>query len=268
MTNGVHTPSWDSADADALWTAACGSDRWRGDLSEVGERIGGVGDADLWALRTANRRLLVERARRRLVRRLNEIGASADRLRAAERTLDPDVLTIGFARRFTGYKRTTLLLHDPDRLTRLLLHPTRPLQVVLAGKAHPHDLEGKEMIRTWVAFAERAEVRERIAFLDDYDLLLAEELVQGADVWLNTPRRPREASGTSGMKVLVNGGLNASELDGWWAEAYDPDVGWALGGTASDDAAEAGTLYALLEDEIAPQFYARDAAGIPGAGSR
>jgi starch phosphorylase len=268
VTNGVHTPSWDSAEADAVWTAACGSERWRGALGELAERIEGVPDADLWSMRNANRRRLVEHARERLVARSSEIGAASKRLAEAAQFLDPDVLTLGFARRFTGYKRATLLLHDPDRLVRLLTHPTRPMQLLLAGKAHPHDEQGKEMIRAWLDFADRPEVRRCVLFLGDYDLLLAEQLVQGCDLWINTPRHLMEASGTSGMKVLVNGGLNVSELDGWWAEAYEDGVGWALGEAAAgapprSDSDEAEALYALLEDDIAPRFYARDQSGFP-----
>jgi glycogen phosphorylase len=178
-------------------------------------------------------------------------------------------LTLGFARRFATYKRPNLLLHDPARLLNILMNRERPVQLVLAGKAHPQDAEGQEMIQQWVEFARRPEVRSRVVFLSDYDVLMAEHLVQGVDVWVNTPRRPWEASGTSGMKVLVNGGLNLSELDGWWAEAYSPQVGWAIGDgrehgdDPSWDATEAETLYALLEAEVIPEFYARDERGVP-----
>jgi starch phosphorylase len=178
-------------------------------------------------------------------------------------------LTLGFARRFTAYKRPTLLLRDSERLARLLNHPERPVQLVVAGKAHPQDEEGKQLVQQLVRFARWPVVRQRVIFLADYDMILAKNLVQGVDVWINTPRRPWEACGTSGMKVLVNGGLNLSELDGWWAEAHSPEVGWALGdGREHDDpawdAVEAGQLYDLLEREIVPEFYARDARGIPG----
>ena len=180
----------------------------------------------------------------------------------------PQVLTLGFARRFTAYKRPHLLLRDPDRLTRILTHPERPVQLIVAGKAHPQDGEGKRLVQQFVQFASRSAVRQRVVFLADYDMALGEHLVQGVDVWLNTPRRPWEACGTSGMKVLVNGGLNCSELDGWWAEAYSPDVGWALGDgqehpEASWDAVEAAQLYVLLERHIIPEFYDRDPQGIP-----
>ena len=183
--------------------------------------------------------------------------------------LDENALTLGFARRFATYKRPNLLLHDPARLINILTNPERPVQLVLAGKAHPQDAAGQEMITQWIEFARRPEVRSRVIFLSDYDVLMAEHLVQGVDVWVNTPRRPWEASGTSGMKVLVNGGLNLSELDGWWAEAYSPEVGWAIGDgrehgdDPSWDAAEAESLYAVIEKEVIPEFYARDEHGIP-----
>jgi glycogen phosphorylase len=181
------------------------------------------------------------------------------------------VLTMAFARRFATYKRPNLLLHDPARLLRILTDPSRPVQLVVAGKAHPADEMGRAMVREWVEFSRRPETLGRVVFVPDYDMLLAEHLVQGADVWINTPRRPWEASGTSGMKVLVNGGLNLSELDGWWAEAYAPEVGWALGDgqehgdDPSWDAAEAEALYALIEREVVPAFYERDERGIPSA---
>jgi starch phosphorylase len=184
---------------------------------------------------------------------------------------DPNALTLGFARRFATYKRPNLLLHDPGRLLRMLTDPARPVQLIIAGKAHPQDQEGQAMIRAWVQFIRRSEARGHVIFLSDYDLLLAERLVQGVDLWINTPRRPWEASGTGGMKVLVNGGLNLSELDGWWAEAYAPEVGWALGDGREHgddpawDAAEAEALYTLLEHEVIPAFYTRDAQGIPMA---
>jgi starch phosphorylase len=183
--------------------------------------------------------------------------------------LDENILTLGFARRFATYKRPNLLLHDPARLLNILTNRERPVQLVLAGKAHPQDAEGQEMIRQWFEFARRPEVRSRVVFLSDYDVLMAEHLVQGVDLWVNTPRRPWEASGTSGMKVLVNGGLNLSELDGWWAEAYSPEVGWAIGDGREHgddpawDTADAESLYAVLEKEVIPEFYARDEHGIP-----
>ena len=180
-------------------------------------------------------------------------------------------MTIGFARRFATYKRPNLLLHDPERLVRIITNRDHPVQLVIAGKAHPQDVAGQEMIREWIEFSRRPELGSRVIFLADYDVLMAEHLVQGVDLWVNTPRRPWEASGTSGMKVLVNGGLNFSELDGWWAEAYSPEVGWALGDRKEHgddpawDAAEAEALYGLLEREVVPEFYTRDDHGIPRA---
>src|SRR5271165_6759543 len=185
--------------------------------------------------------------------------------------LDPNNLTLGFARRFASYKRPDLLLHDLERLLRLFTDPQRPMQLIIAGKAHPADQAGQALIQEWTRFIRRPEVRPHAIFLSDYDMLLTEQLVQGVDVWLNTPRRPWEACGTSGMKVLVNGGINLSELDGWWAEAYTPEVGWALGdGYEHDndsawDAIEAEPLYDLLEHAVIPEFYSRDEQGIPGA---
>ncbi|MEB2344190.1 MAG: alpha-glucan family phosphorylase [Deltaproteobacteria bacterium] len=269
VTNGVHTPTWDSPEADALWTTACGAERWRGTMEGVARDIRSAPDDELWAMRRQSRADLVAFARERAGYELAARGAPAAEQDLARRCLDPDTLTLAFARRFATYKRPTLLLHDPERLLRILTDRDRPVQLVLAGKAHPADEPGQAMIRRWFGFLRRPEVQGRAVFLPDYDLLLAEHLVQGADLWINTPRRPWEASGTSGMKVLVNGGLNLSELDGWWAEAYAPEVGWALGDGREHgddpawDAAEAQALYALLEGEVVPAFYDRDERGIP-----
>jgi starch phosphorylase len=256
VTNGVHVPTWHSRYANALWARAAGD-------------INGVGERELWTMRTRSRERLVDEVREGLARRLSAAGAAADRIAEARRALDPAALTLGFARRFTGYKRLTLLLHDPERLARLLTNRARPVQIVLAGKAHPRDDAGKAGIREWVRFAEREDVWDRVVFLSDYDLAVASLLVQGCDVWINTPRRPWEASGTSGMKVLVNGGINVSELDGWWAEAYAPHLGWAIrdepGHPADADAREAAQLYAILENEIVPKFYERNGSGVPEA---
>ncbi len=266
VTNGVHTPTWDSAAADALWTGACGRERWRGTLETVASDISRVSDADLWELRATNRLELVRFVRERAARELAARGGDAA---IARSIFDPNALTLGFARRFTAYKRPNQLLHDPERLVRILTNPDRPLQLVIAGKAHPEDKSAQAMIQAWVHFVQRPDVRRHAVFLSDYDLLLAERLVQGADLWLNTPRRPWEASGTSGMKTLVNGGLNLSELDGWWDEAYSPETGWALGDGNEHgedpawDAIEADALYKILEDQVIPAFYARDAKGIP-----
>src|SRR6266850_3122641 len=271
VTNGVHTPSWESAAADALWTKTCGAERWRQTLTTIERDAASASDTELWGLRTAARTVLVDYARERIAQQVAFMGLPSDEASAIGAGLDPAVLTVGFARRFAAYKRPNLLLHDPTRLLRILTNAERPLQLVIAGKAHPADRGGQELIRAWIQFIRRPEVRDRVIFIADYDLLLAEHLVRGVDVWVNTPRRPWEASGTSGMKVLVNGGLNLSELDGWWAEAYEPEVGWALGDGQEHgddpawDAAEAEALYALLEREVVPAFYTRDARGIPQA---
>jgi len=244
VTNGVHMSTWDSPAADAFWTEHAGSDRWLKPLDVLAERMALASDEALWALRRTQRGRLTERLRR----------------------FDPDVLVIGFARRFTDYKRGALLLTDPDRLARLLNDPAHPVQLVVAGKAHPSDANGKRSLARWHSFVSRPDVRERAAFLPNYDLAVAMTILEGADVWLNMPRRTWEACGTSGMKVLVNGGLNCSTLDGWWDEAYEPSRGWAIGDRsdagALRDAFDAESLYQLLENEIVPEFYERE-AGIP-----
>jgi starch phosphorylase len=271
VTNGVHTPTWDSAAADDLWTEACGKGRWLGTTETLSRRIDSIDDARLWQFRNDARASLVSFARTRLSAELSARGASAEAVEQASHLFDPKALTLGFARRFASYKRPDLLLHDPARLLRLLADAERPVQLIVAGKAHPDDALGKALIKKWIAFIRRPEARSHVIFLGDYDMRLTEQLVQGVDVWINTPRRPWEASGTSGMKVLVNGGINLSELDGWWAEAYAPDVGWALGDGHEHgddpgwDAVEAEALYDLLEREVIPEFYSRNASGIPEA---
>jgi len=270
VTNGVHVPSWDSPWTDEIWTHSCGKNRWLGTEEALATEIKKLDDATLWTLCGQERADLVHHARQRLRLQLGQRGAEIDIINQVSQILDPNVLTLGFARRFTAYKRPNLLLHDPKRLIRLLTHLERPVQLVVAGKAHPADNEGKHFIQEWAQFAAQPMVRKHVVFLEDYDIALAQELVQGVDVWINTPRRPWEASGTSGMKVLVNGGLNLSELDGWWAEAYTPEVGWALGDGKEHtepgwDDVEAEQLYHLLEEEIVPMFYDRDARGIPRA---
>ena len=276
VTNGVHVPVWDSPDADKLWSDTCGKRPWTTDLTSIEALIGklqdeirSVPDVDLWKMRSASRKSLVSYIRRYLARQIAGHGGSPEDVSAVSRIFEPDSLTIGFARRFATYKRPNLLLHDPDRLLRILTNKTRPVQLVIAGKAHPQDENGQRMIRQWIEFIRQSPARSQTVFLSDYDMRMAEHLVQGVDLWLNTPRRPWEACGTSGMKVLVNGGLNCSELDGWWAEAYTPDVGWALGDGLERgddpawDASEAEQLYRLLEQEIIPEFYNRDASGLP-----
>ncbi len=271
VTNGVHMPTWDSAPADDLWTGACGKGRWLGTTENLEQDIRRASDTTLWKFRTAASESLVQYARGRLSRQLAASGASPEAVDGAKHLFDPNALTLGFARRFATYKRPNLLLHDPQRLLRLLTNSQRPVQLIIAGKAHPEDRAGQALIHEWINFIRQPETRPHIVFLSDYDMLLTEHLVQGVDVWINTPRRPWEACGTSGMKVLVNGGINLSELDGWWAEAYTPEVGWALGDGQEHgddpawDAVEADALYGLLEREVIPEFYARDQSGIPTA---
>jgi starch phosphorylase len=285
VTNAVHVPSWLSPASHRFWLERCGTSCWYGREAVTGCGAAGDGDPsgpaepavshawkdeDLWSLRCRNRAKLVEAVRNHSAGHHGDPWRSAEERVQPDRLLDPDVLTLGFARRFAGYKRCTLLLRDPDRLARILSDNARPVQLVVAGKAHPSDDEGKAMIRTWAQFMKREDVRQRVSFLVDYDMAVAAQVVQGVDVWVNNPRRPLEASGTSGMKVLANGGLNLSELDGWWDEAYSPDCGWCigddlpegLGGSALDDI-EAEQLYRRLERELVPLFYERDACGIP-----
>jgi starch phosphorylase len=271
VTNGVHMPTWDSAAADELWTEACGKERWLGTIETLEQDIRLIPDIRLWQFRTAASKALIEYAGERLATQLAVNGEPPKAVEAAKHLFDPDVLTLGFARRFAAYKRPNLLLHDPERLLRLLNDAQRPVQLIIAGKAHPADQQGQDLIREWTHFIQRNGARARVIFLSDYDMHLTERLVQGVDVWINTPRRPWEACGTSGMKVLVNGGLNVSVLDGWWAEAYQPGLGWALGDglghgdEPAADAADAHALYDLLEREVIPEFYNRDENGIPTA---
>jgi starch phosphorylase len=269
VTNGVHMPSWDSEAADKLWSESCGKGRWLGTLDTIVEELKRIPDDIIWRFRLAESKQLIHYVRQRLARQLASEGNPAPVIAQSEQWLDPDVLTIGFARRFTGYKRPNLLLHDPERLARMLHHPQWPVQLIIAGKAHPQDEEGKDMIRAWSEFVSRPDIRPHIIFLADYDMALAQQMVQGVDLWINTPRRPWEACGTSGMKVLVNGGLNLSEKDGWWAEAYQTGLGWAIGDGQEHgddpewDCKEAEQLYRLLEEEAIPCFYNRNAEGIP-----
>jgi starch phosphorylase len=271
VTNGVHMPSWDSEEADELWTRACGKERWLGTVEALEEKIRQVPDSIFWQCRTSCRKSLLAFVRERLSRQLAASGGTPEEVENAKHIFDADTLTLGFARRFATYKRPNLLLHDPERFIRMLSNPHTPVQLIIAGKSHPADIPGKEMIHQWIEFIHHPEVRKHVVFLSDYDMLLTEQLVQGVDVWINTPRRPWEACGTSGMKVLVNGGLNLSELDGWWAEAYTPEVGWALGDGLDHgddpawDAEEAESIYALLEQKVIPEFYDRDEHEIPTA---
>jgi len=271
VTNGVHMPTWDSAAADDLWTESCGKERWMGTTETLQRDMRKVSDARLWEFRISASRSLVEYARERLSLEVAAAGEPPEEIEAAKRLFDPNILTLGFARRFATYKRPNLLLHNPERLLRLLTNPQRPVQLIIAGKAHPADESGQALIREWIHFIRRPDVQPHAMFLGDYDMLLTERLAQGVDVWINTPRRPWEACGTSGMKVLVNGGINLSELDGWWAEAYTPEIGWAIGDGQEHhddpawDAAEAQALYDVLEQRVIPEFYARGEQGIPTA---
>ncbi len=271
VTNGVHMSSWDSEEADALWTGTCGKSRWHGTLETLEEDMRMLPDSRLWECRTSARESLIDYVRERLSRQLEAAGASTEEVEGAKHIFDGNTLTLGFARRFASYKRPNLLLHDPERLLHILTNPQRPVQLIIAGKAHPSDQTGQALIQGWTHFIRQTEAANHVIFLSDYDMLLTGQLVQGVDVWINTPRRPWEACGTSGMKVLVNGGINLSELDGWWAEAYTPEVGWALGDGKEHgddpawDTVEADALYALLEREVIPEFYNRDQKGIPVA---
>jgi starch phosphorylase len=265
VTNGIHVPTWDSAEADTLWTKACGANRWRSDRP-LTDDVRRLTDSELWHMRTGARKTMLTQVRDRYVRQLSAEAASHS---DTGEILKQDVLTVGFARRFATYKRPDLLLHDPERLIRLLTDSQRPVQLILAGKAHPKDEPGQALIKQWNDFIKRPEVHTHVVFLSDYDMQMAQELVKGMDLWINTPRRPWEACGTSGMKVLANGGLNISELDGWWAEAYTPEIGWAIGDgnehgeDAAWDTHEVESLYALLEQQVVPEFYSRDAQGMP-----
>jgi glycogen phosphorylase len=266
ITNGVHVPTWDSRSADVLWTQAGGKARWSGTVGQLQEGVAKLTDYELWAMRNAERAELILYARARLAEQLMRRGLEPSPESTVTPPLDPHALTIGFARRFVGYKRPNLLLREPNRLVHLLSNAERPVQLIIAGKAHPASEDDKHMIAEWISFVNRPDVRRRAVFLEDYDMAVAARLVQGVDVWINTPRRPWEACGTSGMKILANGGLNLSELDGWWAEAYSPELGWRLsrgGDGPADDARDADALYALLEREVVPEFYRRDRSGLP-----
>ncbi len=270
ITNGIHTQSWFSSEIARLYDRYLGP-RWFEDPVDhrIWERIKRIPDSELWRSQDRLRERLVSFARRRLRAQLERRGVYAAQLQQASEILDPDVLTIGFARRFATYKRAALLFRDPERLASIINHPDRPIQVIFAGKAHPRDHLGKELIREVVHLSHRDEFRRRIVFLEDYDIELARVMVQGVDIWLNTPRRPLEASGTSGMKVPVNGGVNLSVLDGWWCEAYNGENGWAIGnGEQYDDhnyqdSVESLALYDLLETEVASTFYRRGSDGLP-----
>ncbi|HYH34964.1 MAG TPA: alpha-glucan family phosphorylase [Nocardioides sp.] len=268
ITNGVHAPSWVGREVFEL-AAAHGADLHGDDVDGFWGIVDKIPGEEIWATKRVLRERLVRDARRRLSRSWAKRGSAPAELAWIETALDPDVLTIGFARRVPSYKRLTLMLSDPERLKRLLLHPERPVQLVIAGKAHPADEGGKRLIQEMVRFADDPEVRHRIAFLPNYDIAMAQPLYPGCDVWLNNPLRPYEACGTSGMKAALNGGLNLSILDGWWDEWYDGSNGWAIpsadGVEDPDrrDELEATALYDLIENEVAPRFYDVGADGVP-----
>jgi starch phosphorylase len=270
VTNGIHTRSWLCTEIARLYDRYLGP-RWYEDPTNktLWDRVDQIPDAELWRSHQRMRERLVGFVRRRLRHQLRIRGANRSWIKQASEVLDPEALTIGFARRFATYKRAALILSDPDRLSRILNNPDRPVQIIFAGKAHPKDHPGKELIRQLIHQAEQDEFRQRIVFVDDYNIEVARYLVQGVDIWLNTPRRPLEASGTSGMKVPPNGGVNLSILDGWWCEGYRQDNGWAIGAgedyedQAYQDDVESTALYDLLENEIVPTFYERSSDDVP-----
>ncbi|HEX9078654.1 MAG TPA: alpha-glucan family phosphorylase, partial [Desulfuromonadaceae bacterium] len=270
ITNGVHIRSWLSGKMAGLLIRYLGP-RWLEDSTDASlwRRVARIPDTELWRTHDRCREQLVDFSRRRLKEQLRQVGLTPKEQAVADEVLDPDILTIGFARRFATYKRGTLLLRDLDRLARILNDLERPVQIIFAGKAHPADHHGKELIRQIVQLSHQERFRHRVVFLEDYDLGVARHLVQGVDVWLNTPRRPMEASGTSGMKVAFNGGLNLSVLDGWWVEGYKNNNGWAIGrGEVYEDVeyqneVEGRAIYDLLENEVVPLFYDRGPDGIP-----
>jgi starch phosphorylase len=270
ITNGVHVRSWVSPDMIQLYDRYLGV-QWEGRPTDhsIWKRTDHVPDAELWRTHERRRERLVAFARGRLRLQLTNRGAPPSEINRAEEVLDPEALTIGFARRFATYKRGTLLFRNLERLIAIINNKDRPVQIIFAGKAHPRDHGGKELIAEILHVARRPELRRRIVFLEDYDMNVARYLVQGVDVWLNNPRRPLEASGTSGMKVACNGGLNLSILDGWWVEGYAQNNGWAIGHgeeytdlTYQDDV-ESRAIYDLLEQEIVPLFYTRSSDGLP-----
>ena len=270
ITNGIHTRTWMSNQMSSLLIRYLGT-RWMEDPTNhtVWHRLSRIPDTELWRTQQNCREKLVDFARKRLIDQLIKVGATSKEIATAEEVLDPEVLTIGFARRFATYKRGTLLLRDLDRLAAILNNPAMPVQFIFAGKAHPQDQEGKELIRQIVQASHQERFRHRIVFIEDYDIEVARHLVQGVDVWLNTPLRPMEASGTSGMKVAFNGGLNVSVLDGWWCEGYNRNNGWAIGkGEVYEDIeyqnqVEGRALYDLLEKELIPLFYEKGSDGVP-----
>lgn len=270
VTNGIHTRSWISHEMSELFSRYLGPDWIRKPADQtVWQRIERIPDVELWRTHERRRERLVAFTRKRLAEQLKRRGGNTREINSAGETLNPEALTIGFARRFATYKRASLLFRDMHRLKKLLTDRDRPIQFIFAGKAHPHDNGGKDLIKQIVHFARHEDVRRSIVFLENYDINVARYLVQGVDVWLNNPRRPLEASGTSGMKILPNGGLNLSVLDGWWCEGYQTDTGWAIGaGEEYDDPelqdeVESKALYDVLENDVIPVFYDRGNDDLP-----
>ncbi|MBX9694426.1 MAG: alpha-glucan family phosphorylase, partial [Cyanobacteria bacterium] len=272
ITNGIHGQTWTSAEMTELFNRYLGQS-WSERLSDADswKQVEEIPDEELWRIHESRRQELVSFCRTRLRKQLEKKGASQSELGEVSEVLNPNILTIGFARRFATYKRATLLLQDPARLTAILTNTDFPVQLIIAGKAHPEDTPAKELIKQLVRFSRNEDVKRRLVFIEDYDMNIARHMVAGVDVWLNTPRRPYEACGTSGMKVAFNGGLNVSTLDGWWDECYEPDVGWSIGSgetyfdTTYQNIVESNALYNLLEKEVVPLFYKRDKSGRPTA---
>jgi len=270
VTNGVHIPTWTSSETSLLFERYIGPD-WHMAVGSTdnGHRLEEMYDEELWHAHEINRARLIRTCRRRMADQYGRRNAPITIMKEVESVLDQDILTIAFARRFATYKRANLLLQDPDRLEAMINSEEHPVQFIFAGKAHPQDNEGKELIRRLVEFGRRPSVRHRFVFIEDYDMQIARRLIQGADVWLNTPRRPFEACGTSGMKAAINGVLNVSVLDGWWCEGYRNDRGWRIGkGEEFEDAdyqdrIEGQALYNVLENEVIPSFYDRESGGLP-----
>ena len=260
ITNGVHLPTWVNADLAQLYDNYLAPD-WRERYPEasIWEQVPEIPSDELWEVRRRRKRRLIGFVRERLLRLAHERRASSAEARRCAELFDPEALTIGFARRFATYKRATLLFRDKDRLKRILNHPQMPVQIIVAGKAHPKDNPGKQFIREIVQLSRDPDLAKRLVFLEDYDIEVAREMVQGVDLWLNTPRRGEEACGTSGMKAAMNGTLNLSILDGWFDEVDDVSGGWAIGDRepyAPDmDDLHASAIYSLLENEIVPMFY-------------
>lgn len=272
ITNGIHVQTWTSREMGTLFDRYL-DPSWRTAPAnaEIWDAIDSIPDAEIWRTHERRRERLVAFCRTRLKQQLIRRGASQSEIELADEVLNPDALTIGFARRFATYKRATLIFRDLDRLARIVNDPERPIQFIFAGKAHPHDNGGKELIRRIVEVARMPEFRHAIVFLENYDMNVARYMVQGSDVWLNNPRRPKEASGTSGMKGIYNGCLNLSILDGWWAEGYSPEVGWAIGAGEEyaeadwedQDRIEGNAIYYILENDTMPRFYDRGRDGLP-----